>query len=258
MSTESQNHAVALIVGGTSGIGLATARLLDQRGYSVLVTGKNSDTIATARESLPSQVAILQADARSLTDSARVADEVKKRHGRLDFVFFNAGVGRLMPIEVVSEADFDEHFDVTVKGHFFLLQKLLPLIHDGGSVLFTTAVGAHRGLAAWSVYSASRGAIDGLVPALAAELTPRGIRVNGIRPGPIDTPALTKLGLPEEVAAAFRNAVPKRVPIGRMGSPEEIAEVAAFLATPAARFITGATIDVDGGMSSTASVINLF
>jgi NAD(P)-dependent dehydrogenase (short-subunit alcohol dehydrogenase family) len=248
---------VALITGGTSGIGLASARRLHESGFAVLVTGSNAETLASARQSLPSDVVVLKADARSLDDAARVADEVKQRFGRLDFVFLNAGIGRMLPLEAVDEAAFDEHFDINVKGKFFTLQKIVPLLGEGGSVLFTTAVGAHRGFPAWSVYSATKGAVSALVPALAAELAPRGIRVNAIRPGPIDTPAFGKLGLPAEAIAGFRQGVPQRLPIGRLGTAEEIADVVAFLASPGARYITGATIDVDGGMSSAASIINL-
>lgn len=248
---------VALITGGTTGIGLATARLLHKKGFAVMVTGANPDTLAAAQRNLPGEILVFRADARSLTDAARVAEELKQRFGRVDFAFLNAGVGRMLPLEGVDEAAFDEHFEINVKGQFFTLQGILPLLVQGGSVLFTTAVGAHRGLAAWSVYSATKGAISALVPALAAELAPRGIRVNAIRPGPIDTPALAKLSLPPEVLAAFGQGLPKRIPLGRTGTPDEIAEVVAFLATPAARYITGTTIDVDGGMSSTASLINL-
>jgi NAD(P)-dependent dehydrogenase (short-subunit alcohol dehydrogenase family) len=248
---------VALITGGTTGIGQAAARVLHEKGHAVLVTGANPQTLAAAERNLPTGVIVLKADARSLGDAANVVSEVKQRFGRIDFAFLNAGVGRMLPIEAVDEAAFDEHFDINVKGRFFTLQKILPLIAERGSILLATAVGGHRGFPAWSVYSATAAAISGLVPALAVELAPRGIRVNAIRPGPIDTPALGKLGLPAEAIAAFKKGVPQRLPLGRFGSPEEVADVVAFLASPEARFITGATIDVDGGMSSAASVINL-
>lgn len=241
--------SVALITGGTTGIGFATARLLHEKGFAVLVTGANPETLAAAQRSLPREVVVLKADARSLSDAARVAQELKQRFGRLDFAYLNAGVSRMLPLAAVDEAFFDEHFDITVKGQLFILQQILPLLTKGASVLFTTAVGAEKGLPNYSVASATRGATAALVPALAAELAPRGIRVNAIRPGPIDTPAMGKLGLPADVIAGFREMIPQRVPLGRMGTPEEVADVAAFLASSAARYITGTTIDVDGGMS---------
>jgi NAD(P)-dependent dehydrogenase (short-subunit alcohol dehydrogenase family) len=241
---------VALITGGTTGIGFATARLLHEQGYAVLVTGANPETLVAAQQSLPSEVVVLKADARSLSDAARVADELKQRFGRVDFAYLNAGVSRMRPLEEIDEAFFDEHFDITVKGQLFTLQKILPLLANGGSVLFTTAVGAQKGYPNYSVASATKGATAALVPALAAELAPRGIRVNAIRPGPIDTPAMGKIGLPADVLAGFRQVIPQRVPLARMGTAEEVAEVAAFLASPAASYITGTTIDVDGGMST--------
>jgi NAD(P)-dependent dehydrogenase (short-subunit alcohol dehydrogenase family) len=241
---------IALITGGTSGIGLATARLLHEQGYAVVVTGNNPETLAAARAALPDDVIVLKVDSRSLSDAASVADELKQRFGRVDFVYLNAGVSRMLPLEAVDEAFFDEHFAVTVKGQFFTLQKVLPLLTNGGSVLFTSAVGAERGVPNYSVACATKGATAALVPSLAAELAPRGIRVNAIRPGPIDTPAFAKLGLPAEALAGFREMIPQRVPLGRMGTAEEVAEVAAFLASPASRYITGATIDVDGGLGA--------
>ncbi len=240
---------VAVITGGTTGIGHATARLLHEQGFAVLVTGANPETLAAAQRSLPGEVVVLKADARSLSDAARVADELKQRFGRVDFAYLNAGVSRMLPLEAIDEAFFDEHFDINVKGQLFTLQKILPLLTNGGSVLFTTAVGAEKGIPNYSVACATKGAISGLVPALAAELAPRGIRVNAIRPGPIDTPAIGKLGLPAEAIAGFREMLPQRVPLGRLGTAEEVADVVAFLASSAARYITGTTIDVDGGMS---------
>src|SRR5205814_9952762 len=147
----------ALITGGTSGIGLATARILHEQGFAVLVTGQNPQTIAAAQRSLPGEIAVLRADARILADADRVAGELKQRFGRVDFAFLNAGIGRMLPLEAVDETTFDEHFDINVKGKFFALQKILPLFAEGGSVLFTTAVGGHRGFPAWSAYSATAG-----------------------------------------------------------------------------------------------------
>jgi NAD(P)-dependent dehydrogenase (short-subunit alcohol dehydrogenase family) len=250
VQTSAHSGSVALITGGTSGIGLATACLLHEKGFAVLVTGANPETLAAARRTLPHEVVVLKADARSLSDAASVADELKQRFGRVDFVYLNAGISRMLPLDEIDEAFFDEHFDVNVKGQLFTLQQILPLLTNGGSVLFTTAVGAERSVPNYSVACATKGATAALVPALAAELAPRGIRVNAIRPGPIDTPAFAKLGLPADALAGFREMIPQRVPLGRMGTPEEVAEVAAFLASPASRYITGATIDVDGGLGA--------
>jgi NAD(P)-dependent dehydrogenase (short-subunit alcohol dehydrogenase family) len=222
-----------------------------------MVTGNNLETVVAAQKALPEDVVVYRANSGQVPDASRIADELKHRFGRIDFAFLNAGIGRMLPLEAVDEADFDEHFDINVKGKFFALQKILPLFSDSGSIVFTTAVGAHRGVPAWSVYSATAGAISGLIPALAVELAPRGIRVNAVRPGPTDTPAFGKLGLPAEAIAVFQKSVPQRIPLGRFGKADEIAEVVAFLASPAARNITGTTIDVDGGMSSVASLINL-
>jgi NAD(P)-dependent dehydrogenase (short-subunit alcohol dehydrogenase family) len=249
MPTPNPARPVALITGGTTGIGFATALVLYQQGFAVLVTGNNPDTLASARRDLPSDITVLKANARSMTDTANIADELKQRFGRVDFAYLNAGVSRMLPLEAIDEAFFDEHFDVNVKGALFTLQRILPLFSNGGSVLLTTAVGAERGFPNYSVACATKGATRALVPTLAAELAPRKIRVNAICPGPIDTPAIDKLGLPAEVLAGFRQMLPQRVPLGRMGTADEVADVVAFLASPAARYITGTTIVVDGGMS---------
>lgn len=245
------SQRAALVTGGTTGIGQATARLLHEQGFDVLVTGNNPATIDAARQALPEKIAVFRADARSLGDAAAVAEEVRRRFGRLDAVFLNAGIGRMLPIEAIDEAAFDEHFAVNVKGQYFTLQKVLPLMSEGASVVFTGAIGAHIGVPNWSVYTATKGALLAMVRALAAELAPRGIRVNSVSPGPVDNAAFKKLGLPPEAIATFRAGVPTRVPLGRFGLEDEIARAVAFLASPAASFITGTDLAVDGGMAAT-------
>lgn len=238
---------VAVITGGTSGIGLATARVLAKE-YSVVVTGRDPETLAAARRELPDDVLVLAADARSLPDADRVAGELTHRFGRVDLMFLNAGIGTMVPLEAIDETLYDEHFEVNVKGQVFLLQKVLPLLAGGSSVVFNAALGAHRGLPDWSVYSATKGALLSFMRSLAVELAPHGIRVNAVSPGPIETPALVKLGFADAALTQWRQAMNTRVPLGRVGSGEDVAHVVAFLASPAAAFITGTDIAVDGGM----------
>ena len=237
------SRPVALITGGTTGIGLATARLFAKE-FAVVVTGRNPDTLAEARRTLPDDVVVLAADARSMSDTERVAAELTQRFGRVDAVFLNAGIGSLMPLEAVDEAFYDEHFEVNVKGQVFLLQKVLPLLTPGSSVVFNVALGVFRAIPNWSVYSATKGALLSFMRALSVELASREIRVNAVTPGPIDTPALDRLGLDVDA----RNSLREAVPLGRLGSAEDVAQVVAFLTSSAAAFITGAEIAIDGGL----------
>jgi NAD(P)-dependent dehydrogenase (short-subunit alcohol dehydrogenase family) len=249
MTLPKDSRPVALITGGTTGIGFATARILHEQNYAVVVTGQNPERIAAAAKELPRDILVLRADARALADTQTVADEIRTRYGKLDAVFLNAGVGPMQPVDAVDEASFDNTFAVTVKGQFFTLQKVLPLLQNGASVVLMTAQGVSIGAPSYSVPIAAKGAMMAMVAPLAVELAPRRIRVNAVSPAAIDTPAIAKLGLAPEQLAAFGKWIGGRVLVGRTGTAEDVGRMVAFLLSPAAGFINGACIPIDGGMS---------
>jgi NAD(P)-dependent dehydrogenase (short-subunit alcohol dehydrogenase family) len=226
----------ALITGGTSGIGKATAELLHCRGYRVMVTGIDN----LANSGLPDQVLVVEADARSLTDIDNAMNQVRGHFGSLDLLFLNAGISRPGPIESTDENSFDALFDVNVKGNFFTLQKALPLLNEGSSVVFT--VGAGEGLGA--AMTAAKGALVPLMRSLALELATRRIRVNAVSPGLVDTPAYSKMGISQEMIDSWA----RDIPLGRVGAPADIAEAVIFLASDAASHITGNNLAVSGGI----------
>jgi NAD(P)-dependent dehydrogenase (short-subunit alcohol dehydrogenase family) len=226
----------ALITGGTSGIGKATAELLHSRGYHVMVTGL--DTFADA--GLPEDVVVIRADARSLPDIDQAIDQARRRFGSLDLLFLNAGISRPGPIESTDEDAFDALFDINVKGNFFTLQKALPFLNEGASVVFTVGAGEGVGPA----MTAAKGALLPLMRSLALELAPRRIRVNAVSPGLINTPAYSKMDVSQEMIESWAEGVP----LGRVGDPADIAEAVAFLASDAASYITGDNLIVSGGM----------
>jgi NAD(P)-dependent dehydrogenase (short-subunit alcohol dehydrogenase family) len=236
-----------LITGGTSGIGRASAELFHERGYRVMVTGQKPATIAAARQELPEGVVVLQSDARTLTDTDRVTEEVVSRFGELTALFLNAGISRPTPLASIDEATYDEVFSTNTKGQFFTLQKMLPLLADGASVVFTVGIGATRGIAGGSVAAGSRGALLAMIPSLALELAPRRIRVNAVSPGAIDTPIWSKSGMPPETLAQVTTAMTATIPFGRLGTAREVAEVVVFLASDNASYVTGQDIVVGGG-----------
>jgi NAD(P)-dependent dehydrogenase (short-subunit alcohol dehydrogenase family) len=247
--TTSTSAPVALVTGGTTGIGLATAQVLHKRGYAVMVTGRNPDSLAAAQRVLPDDVVVFRADARSVADADAVAAELSRRFGKLDLAFLNAGVTSLVPLEALDEETYDWHFDTNLKGQVFLLQKVLPLLGRGSSVVLTSSTGSDRGNPGMAVYAATKGAQLSLMRTLAVELAPRGIRVNAVSPGPIETPMMTKLGMPADKLDDFKVSFAARIPTGRFGTPEEIANAVAFLGSAEASYITGANLVADGGRS---------
>lgn len=238
----------ALITGGTSGIGKATAEVLHNRGYGVAVTGPRPESVARARKELPDDVLIVQADARSLADTDKVMSEVKARFGGLTTLFLNAGVSRPMTLDTSDEAAYDEVFAVNTKGQFFTLAKALPLLSDGASVIVTVGIGATRSLTGNSVTAGSHGAFLAMIPTLALELAPRRIRINAVSPGFTDTPMTrSSLRAVSDDVAATMAAMAEKNPFGRLGVPEDIARTVAFLASDDAAYITGQEIMVAGG-----------
>ena len=241
---------VALITGGTTGIGFATARAYHAAGARVIVTGRSTGSIEQARRELPDDVLVLQSDVRSTAEAAALASEIAQRFGGLDVAFLNAGVARFAPVDAFDDAFYDEIMDTNVKGVLFTIQKLLPLLRPGASVIVNTSVVGVVGVANSAVYSASKGAVAAAVRALAIELASRNIRVNAVSPGPIATPIYGKLGLSPEQADGFRTSMTAKIPLARFGEADEVARVALFLASPASSFVTGAELPVDGGVAA--------
>ncbi|HLU56732.1 MAG TPA: SDR family oxidoreductase [Pseudonocardia sp.] len=233
----------ALITGGTTGIGRATAELLHARGYRVAVTGQNPDSLARAQLELPDDVLVVRSDARDLADTDALVATVSERFGTLDLLFLNAGILRPAPVADVTEESFDEQVAVNFKGQYFTLQKALPIMNDGGSIVLTVGIGARRGTVGATVATATRGALLAMLPSLALELAPRRIRVNTVSPGATETPLLDKLGVPQ----SGRDAMRANIPFGRFASSQEVAEVVAFLGSDAARYVTGQDVVVAGG-----------
>ena len=238
---------VALITGGTTGIGAATAALFRSEGAAVVATGANPAGLEAARAALPG-VEVVLSDQSDPAASRALADDVARRHGRIDVLFVNAGVASFAPLEQLTEADFDRQFAINVKGALFAAQAALPHIPEGGTIIFTASTAASSGLAGASAYSATKAAVRSLARSLGAELAPRGIRVNVISPGPIDTPIFGKEnGLTPEQVEGFKASITARVPLGRMGRSEEIAKAVLYLAADAT-FVTGGEIIAGGGL----------
>lgn len=242
-------NKTAIITGGTNGMGLATAQKFIEEGGSAIITGRSKETVNNALEKLGENAFGIVSNAGNMKDLLNLQQEVRKYTEQIDVIFANAGYGKFAPVESVDEYLFDELFNVLVKGPFFTVQQLLPLMKTGSSVIFNTSVATEIAMNSFSVYSAAKSAVQSFIKTFAVELTERGIRVNGVSPGHIKTNIFNNTGLaPEQIDAAVQDIIPT-IPFKRQGDPEEIANVVLFLASYEASYIHGTEIKVDAGIS---------
>jgi NAD(P)-dependent dehydrogenase (short-subunit alcohol dehydrogenase family) len=239
---------VAVVTGGNSGIGLATAQLFREEGAKVAISGRDQKTLDEAVKKIGGDVLAVRADVSKLGDLDKFYKAVAQKFGKIDIIFANAGIAKFVPFADSTEALFDETFDINVKGVYFTIQKALPLLNDGASIIINSSVVKETGAAAASIYAATKAAVRSFARTLTTELVDRGIRVNVVSPGPITTPIFGRTGLPQEVVDEFARDIKTKVPMKRFGKPEEVADAVLFLASGASSYITGVDINVDGGL----------
>ena len=240
---------ISLVTGGNSGIGLATAKQFVNEGAYVFITGRRDAELAAAVKEIGKNVTGVQGDVANLEDLDRLFAQIKREKGKLDIVFANAGIAKYAPFGTITEEHFDSIFDINVKGVLFTVQKALPLLPDGASVILNASVVGSKGGSSNSVYSATKAALRSFARTWTTDLKSRHIRVNAVSPGPIDTPGLNNLVASSPAAAERLKGISATVPLGRLGKPEEIAKAVVFLASDDSSFVTGAELFVDGGFA---------
>ncbi len=238
---------VALVTGGNSGIGLATAKRFVDEGAYVFITGRRQAELDAAVKTIGKNVTGVQGDVSKMADLDRLFETVKKEKGHLDIVFANAGIGEFAPLGAITEEHFDKIFDANVKAVVFTVQKALPLLREGSSIILNASIAGSKGLPAFSVYNATKAALRSFARTWTSDLKGRNIRVNAVSPGPITTPGFSGLGKTDAENEANRQALIAITPMGRFGDPDEVAKAVSFLASDDSSFVTGAELFVDGG-----------
>jgi NAD(P)-dependent dehydrogenase (short-subunit alcohol dehydrogenase family) len=246
--TKKLEGKLAVITGGNSGMGLATAKLFVNEGAYVYITGRRQKELDKAIRAIGKNVTAVQGDVANLADLDRLYAVIKDKHGRVDIVFANAGAGELVPLGQITEQHFDKLFNINVKGLLFTVQKALPLMPDGGSIILNGSIAGYTGSEAFSVYSATKAAVRSFARTWSVDLKDRKIRVNAVSPGVVITPAYSAL-MSEEQIEQYKANTSATVPLDRPGTPDEIAKAVVFLASDDSSYVTGIELFVDGGMA---------
>lgn len=240
---------IAVVTGGNSGIGLAVAKAFAQEGASVVITGRDEASLKAAEREIGDGAMAVRADSSRMADLDSLMRRIRERFNKIDALFVNAGIGKFVPFDQVTEAFFDETVAVNLKGVFFTVHKALPLLGRGSAVVLNASINAHKGMPGTTVYGATKAAVVNLAKTLSADLVDRGIRVNAISPGPVESALLGRTGMSEEKLKETKDWIQSQVPVKRFAKPEEIAEAVLYLCSSASSFVVGSEIVIDGGMT---------